>query len=219
MIDENKSLKELVHITLAQTNQRIDQISIEMENSVDNSFKRLFEYTITKEYLNERLSGTAKEAEIIELYREFRILKDYTKHIETVLFQGYKAEAEIVLKDKIGKEAFANLQLELQNSHKSMENKCDGLLKKIKYLNDEIFILKSTQKIEEVKKENEYEIRTKSKQNSLVSAEVEELVSEKTAEFDELAEEKIDFIPISQLSGKVVKPMFKQMKLLQEKSK
>ena len=39
MIDENKSLKELVHITLAQTHQRMDQISIELSSDIENSFK------------------------------------------------------------------------------------------------------------------------------------------------------------------------------------
>ena len=79
---------------------------------------------------------------MIELQRDFRILKDYAKHIESVIFLGYKTEAEVHLNNKIDKEAFTKFQSDIKSSNKLYDDKISDLLRKIKTQNDEIFLLK-----------------------------------------------------------------------------
>ena len=79
---------------------------------------------------------------MIELQRDFRILKDYAKHIESAIFLGYKTEAEVHLNSKIDKEAFTQFQSDVKSSNKLYDDKFSDLLRKIKTQNDEIFLLK-----------------------------------------------------------------------------
>ena len=125
---------------------------------------------------------------------QVRILEQYAKHIESVSFQGYRKEAEVVLKAKVDQEKYDTDQRQSDKQRLLLEEKFNKVDERFRTLNDEIYTMHA--EIGNIQSNNTG-LLTPAKANFIG---FDDSTSDATVEFDNLSYEQVDKGKIISLS-------------------
>ena len=131
--------------------------------------------------LDKKLTGLAKYEQFARLYRDVRMVEEYTKNLELVVFKGYQQEAQTILSTKLDKEIF---DMKLKEERNTTQQKFEMLENKFKYLDNQLYDMRVD--IQGIQTTND----NKNSESDLKLVNYDDTSSEVTADFESISKYK-----------------------------